>query len=109
MKKNDGNDMIQNKETMTMKQRLHDLLVAVSWANISRVYFASWLYHKMDGRDGNGKPTSFTPEEAEVKKSTLINLSERIRKAANTIEVLSPYLFMRDISMRLSDFVFRQS
>lgn len=41
-----------------MKAKLYDLLVAISWADLSRTYFgksSSWLYHKMDGRDGNGK------------------------------------------------------
>lgn len=46
---------------------------------------SSWLYHKMDGRDGNGKPTSFTPEEAEKLKGALLDLSDRIRRAADTI------------------------
>lgn len=42
-------------------------------------------HHKMDGRDGNGKPTSFTPEEAEKLKGALLDLSDRIRRAADTI------------------------
>ena len=71
-----------------MRQKLYDLLVAISWADLSRTYFgksSSWLYHKMDGRDGNGKPTSFTFEEAQQLKGALIDLSERIRKAADAI------------------------
>ena len=44
------------KESQSMKKQLADLLVAISWADLSRTYFgksSSWLYHKMDGRDGN--------------------------------------------------------
>ena len=58
----------QQVEATTMKQKLADLLVAISWADLSRTYFGksnSWLYHKMNGIDGNGKPTDFTEEERE--------------------------------------------
>ena len=41
--------------------------------------------HKMDGVDGNGKPTSFTTEETEILKGALVDLSERIRRAADSI------------------------
>ena len=78
----------QTIEQQTMRQTLYDLLVAISWADLSRTYFgksSSWLYHKMDGRDGNGKPTTFTAEEQEQLKGALIDLSNRIRKAAETI------------------------
>ena len=75
-------------DNMTMKKKLYDLLVAISWADLSRTYFgksSSWLYHKMDGRDGNGKPTDFTPEEALQLKGALVDLSDRIRRAADLI------------------------
>lgn len=77
-----------NIEQQTMRQKLYDLLVAISWADLSRTYFgksSSWLYHKIDGRDGNGKPTAFTPAEQEQLKGALIDLSDRIRRAAETI------------------------
>lgn len=76
------------KETVNMKTKMTDILVSISWADLSRRYFGksnSWLYHKMDGRDGNGKPTSFTPEEAEILKGALYDLADRIRKAADLI------------------------
>lgn len=75
-------------DRMTMKQKLKDLLVAISWADLSRTYFGksnSWLYHKMDGRDGNGKPTEFSKEEKEQLKNALFDLSHRIRTAAESI------------------------
>ena len=76
------------KESQSMKKQLADLLVVISWADLSRTYFgksSSWLYHKMDGRDGNGKPTSFTAEEIEELKGALLDLSNRIRRAAESI------------------------
>ncbi len=83
------NDMevITNAQT-SMKKRLEDLLVAISWADLARNYFgksSSWLYHKLDGRDGNGKPTSFSLEEQQILKGALVDLSERIRRAADKI------------------------
>ena len=80
--------VMKGEETLTMKQKLRDLMVAISWADLSRTYFgksSSWMYHKMDGRDGNGKPTSFTPEESVRLKGALCDLADRIRRAADTI------------------------
>ena len=60
-----------------MKQRLGDILFAVSWRDLSRTYFdksVSWLYHKMDGIDGNGGTGGFTPHEAEQMKGALCDL-----------------------------------
>ena len=57
----------------TMKARLSDILMHVSWGDISREYFGksgSWLYHKLNGVDGNKKPTEFmdlTKEELAYK------------------------------------------
>ena len=73
---------------MTMRQKMYDILVTISWADLSRRYFgksSSWLYHKLDGRDGNGKPTSFSPEESFILKGALIDLSDRLRSAADKI------------------------
>ena len=77
-----------NKETVSMKAKMNDILVSISWADLSRRYFSksnSWLYHKMDGRDGNGKPTAFSPAEAEILKGAFCDLADRIRKAADSI------------------------
>ena len=73
----------------TVKAQLADILMHVSWGDISREYFAqsgSWLYHKLNGIDGNKKPTDFTLEERYQLKGALIDLSERIRRAADNID-----------------------
>ena len=44
------------------------------------------LYHKLDGIDGNKKPTEFTIEERYQLKGALCDLADRIRKAADSIE-----------------------
>lgn len=72
----------------TMKMRLQDILLSITWRDIARRYFgksSSWLYHKMDGIDGNGGKSDFTPEEAKQLQAALYDLSDRIRAAADKI------------------------
>lgn len=83
---------IMEKETnngqTTMKMRLNDILLSITWRDIARRYFgksSSWLYHKMDGINGNGGKDEFTPDEAKQLQAALYDLSDRIRAAADTI------------------------
>ena len=60
--------MEKNKQAKdnTVKQRLQDILLSVSWRDIANTYFdrsASWLYHKLDGIDGNGGVGGFTDKD----------------------------------------------
>ena len=51
-----------------VKAKLSDILMLVTWRDIARTYFgksSSWIYHKLDGIDGNGGKGGFTPEEQE--------------------------------------------
>lgn len=71
-----------------MKRKLKDILMMVSWRELSNTYFhksSSWLYHKMDGIDGNGGKGGFTEEEALQLRGALLDMSERLRKAADEI------------------------
>lgn len=71
-----------------MKQRMGDILLAVSWRDIARNYFgksSSWFYHKMDGIDGNGGVGGFTASEAETMRNALLDLARRIQDAAARI------------------------
>ena len=54
--------MVKTTEQQTkdseVKQRIQDIQMIVSWREIAHTYFgksASWLYHKLDGIDGNGE------------------------------------------------------
>ncbi len=61
---------------------------AVSWRNISRTYFdksVSWFQQKMYGIDGNGGVGGFTDKEKEQLRGALVDLSDRIRRAADNI------------------------
>jgi hypothetical protein len=74
----------------TVKQQLSDVIMDISWAKISQKYFgksSSWMYHKLDGIDGNGNKNDFTYSERLQLKNALFDFSERIRKAAETIEI----------------------
>lgn len=80
--------MTQKELATDVKQKMSDILVAISWREIARTYFgrsSSWLYHKLDGIDGNGKMGGFTPEEVTTLKGALCDLSDRIRRAADSI------------------------
>lgn len=71
-----------------MKSRVKDVMMAISWRDFANIYFhksSSWFYHKMDGIDGNGGTGGFNAEEAELMRGALIDLSERIRRAAEEI------------------------
>ncbi len=80
---------IQQKTLVTdVKQKMSDILIAISWREIARTYFgksSSWLYHKLDGIDGNGGTGGFTVDEAAQLKGALCDLADRIRRAADTI------------------------
>ena len=82
--------MEKNKQAKdnTVKQRLQDIPLSVSWRDIANTYFdrsASWLYHKLDGIDGNGGVGGFTDKEKEQLRGALVDLSDRLRRAADNI------------------------
>ena len=81
-------ETVIKQQDLTMKQKMQDIYLAVSWREVSRTYFdksVSWFYHKMKGIDGNGGKGEFTPEEAQQLKGALVDLAERIRRCADSI------------------------
>jgi hypothetical protein len=71
-----------------MKQRLADINLSVSWMDFANKYFhksSSWFYHKLNGIDGNGGAGGFNEEEIEQLRGSLFDLSNRIRRAAESI------------------------
>lgn len=80
---------LKDSQKGTMKKKMEDILLAISWRELSTRYFGkscSWLYHKLDGIDGNGKPTEFTEEEKIMLKGALTDLADRIRRTADSIQ-----------------------
>jgi len=79
---------LPKEKTSTMKVQLKDILLAISWADLSRTYFQSpnsSIYHKLDGIDDNKVPTEFNEEEKLQLKGALSDLADRIRRAADNI------------------------
>ncbi len=71
-----------------VKLKLSDIIMKITWREVAHDYFgksSSWLYHKMDGKDGNGRPGGFTQEELMQLKGALCDLSEKIRRAADRL------------------------
>lgn len=71
-----------------IKQNNIDLLLDINMGRLAKRYFnksASWLYHKFDGRDGNGKETDFSAEELEQLKGAFCDLADRLRAAADKL------------------------
>ena len=80
---------IKETQAGTVKADLQDILLAISWADLSKTYFGksnSWLYHKLDGYDGSKRQISFTDEEKQILKGALVDLADRIRRAADNIK-----------------------
>lgn len=80
--------MAQLSSISKEKMHLIPILNIICWAEVSRKYFGksnSWLYHKLNGVDGNGKPTSFNDEEKQTLKDSLVSLSSQIREIAETL------------------------
>ncbi|PDS26490.1 DUF5053 domain-containing protein [Flavobacterium branchiophilum] len=75
-------------EKPTAKAQLDDIILDVSWADISKTYFgksSSWIYNKLNGRDGNGAHGEFNEQETENLRNALFELSDRIRKCAEKL------------------------
>ncbi|WP_026775674.1 DUF5053 domain-containing protein [Polaribacter sp. Hel_I_88] len=76
------------KQKKSMKSLMWDIIVDISWANISKKYFGksrSWLSQKMNGLDGNGSNIEFSEEEKETLKKALYDLSNRIKICADKL------------------------
>lgn len=74
-----------------MKTLLHDIMFDISWRELANNYFhqpSSWIYQRLNGRDEEGKPISFTPKEIEQLQGALIDLSKRIRWCADKLSQL---------------------
>ena len=71
-----------------VKSKLKDVLLMIIWGKISNQYFgrsSSWIYNKLNNRDGNGGEGTFTEEEIITLKGALIDFADRIRKCADNL------------------------
>lgn len=71
-----------------VRAALRDIDLNISWGHIARDYFqksVSWFYQRLNEVDGHGNPCAFSTEEKEQLRGALVDLSERIRRAAENI------------------------
>ena len=76
---------IKNESVKTL---IWDIVVDISWANLSHKYFGksrSWLSQKFVGKGGNGIPIDFTDAEREKLKDALNDLAKRIQLCASKL------------------------
>ena len=75
---------------------LDDIYDMITWGDFARNYFpdhsVSWFYNKMRGVDGNGGAGVFTDEEKKQLAESLIQLSDRIRAAAERVAASSNFI-----------------
>ena len=80
---------LQKEHPSTLRQKLQDILLSVSWREFSNHYMGkkgTWLYEKIDGFDRFGETTPpMTDEELTNFKNGLFDLSERIKKVAESL------------------------
>ena len=77
--------METTEQKQTAKSILQDIIVDVSWANISVKYFGksrSWLHHKMKGTDSKG---GLTDGERHQLKESLFDWAKRIQACAEKL------------------------
>lgn len=70
------------------RRKTSDISCDISWGRLAKRYFsksASWFYNKMNGMDGNGKPTEFSSEELDTLREALRDLARRINSVADTL------------------------
>lgn len=79
-------DRYKNSSIIPLVDDIYDL---ITWGDFARCFFpdhsVSWFYNKMRGVDGNGGVGAFTAEERQQLSEGLIQLSERIRTAADRV------------------------
>lgn len=80
--------LLKERIDTNVKKKMEDILLIVSWREIARGYFgksSSWLYHKLDGIDGNGGVGGFSDEEKYQLQGALYDLAKRIRNCADSL------------------------
>ena len=78
----------EQAEKAKVRSALRDIDLNINWRHIANDYFqksVSWFYQRLNEVDGHGNPCEFTPKEKEQLRGALIDLSERIRRAAENI------------------------
>ena len=67
---------------------LNDVMSYLKWGSIAKDYFGfsnSWIYQRLNGYDGNGKPCGFTEPQKEILKGALRDIARKLNETADKI------------------------
>ncbi|MDE7463019.1 MAG: DUF5053 domain-containing protein [Muribaculaceae bacterium] len=65
-----------------------EILLFLKWGKISTEYFGfspSWLYQRLKGYDGNGRPCELTEEQKATLRDALLDIADKITTAAEKL------------------------
>ena len=86
-------DIVMRHKSSSVVPLLDDIYDMITWGDFAKCFFpdhsVSWFYNKMRGVDGNGGPGTFTNDELKQLSEGLVELSSRIRSAAERIVPVS--------------------
>lgn len=71
-----------------MDNKLTPVLPLLKWGNISKDYFGysrGWIYQRLNGYDGNGKPAEFTPAQTETLREALRDIAAKLEAVADSL------------------------
>lgn len=80
-------EIIAKQQKTTTRQVLADVYEEINWAYLAKNYFGksrSWLYHKFSGIN-NAAPDDFSDVDRKRLKSSLQDIAERIKQAADRL------------------------
>lgn len=82
----DGMDKtLAEADEMIARHKMSGIAEAVSLSYIAKNYFGksrAWLMQKVNGNTVNGKRAAFTPSESQQMREALLDLSQKLSKAA---------------------------
>lgn len=82
-------EFLKNHPTPELKQKLDEILLYISWGEFANRYMdqkARWMHEKIDGYSFEGEPVDPMNEDELLKlKNGLLDLSDRIRRIADTL------------------------
>ena len=74
-------DTADRAEDLLIRQKLKDVVPAISMSYISKNYFKkseNWIYQRLNGNTVNGKAANFTHDEINTLKFALNDLSKQL-------------------------------
>lgn len=67
---------------------LTQIMMYLKWGNISKEYFGysrGWIYQRLNGYDGNGNPSEFTPAQKQTLREALKDIARKIDETADNL------------------------